>query len=501
MLGTKTGRLALAMTLAATLTAAACASTAQQRTAVGSGATADAGLAGTADTTSSGEAATGGTDETADGASRSGRSASGAAARAGPRTGQATQAVGAKPTGPIEIGILVAENASAAYGQLGIKGAEIGDSKGQAEAVVRDLNSRGGILGRKITPIYAALDPTSTETLSAQYQYACSSWTEDHRVVAAATALNLISDVLFTCLSKRHVPLVFVNLSPVPRVAFTQSALIATPAAPNQDRLMDWYVDGLARQNYFAAPSAARPTKIGVMLGDVPVEHQVVKDSLMPALARHGLSITDQAAITPAETLDQSGPSLAQIQNATLKFASDNITHVLFLDSGAALAVYFMTSAESAHYRPRYGLTSYSAPNFLTQNVPLAQLVGSVGVGWWPVYDVNDANDPGRSGPAKRCLEMMRAAGQDVSTRSVVSVALSYCDALYTLAASFVRGNAVTPDGFVNGVGGLGSFETGITFSTRFAPGRRDGAATIRYVAYDNGACQCFRYTTGNLEP
>jgi hypothetical protein len=58
------------------------------------------------------------------------------------------------------------------------------------------------------------------------------------------------------------------------------------------------------------------------------------------------------------------------------------------------------------------------------------------------------------------------------------------------------RAGELTPAGIAARIDALdASFESAMTFSTRFFAGRRDGVAAVRTFAFDD-ACSCFRYTS-----
>jgi hypothetical protein len=109
-----------------------------------------------------------------------------------------------------------------------------------------------------------------------------------------------------------------------------------------------------------------------------------------------------------------------------------------------------------------------------------------------------DRNPMRESAATKRCLDIMRGAGQDMSQTSVQETALLTCDAFFFVIEALRLGGAASASGFVAGLDRIGSsFRSATTFATRFARVRRDGPEFVRDNAFD-GACTCWRYVSGN---
>jgi hypothetical protein len=89
----------------------------------------------------------------------------------------------------------------------------------------------------------------------------------------------------------------------------------------------------------------------------------------------------------------------------------------------------------------------------------------------------------------------MRAEGVDVSSAIIKRQALEYCTNLRFLKAALeAGGSTISRDSFRRGAEALGtSFESGLTFGTRFDSSRHDGVALVRALAYQS-SCTCMRY-------
>lgn len=401
-----------------------------------------------------------------------------------------TSAAGARKA-PVEIGVQIATNADSVYRSVGVQ-YSIGNPEGYARAVIEEMNRRGGLAGRKIVPVFAAYDAATTRSYAADEQTMCSRWTEDHRVAAAVVVSYIpIGGTLLPCLTRARVPVVYGSGASFwgEKEGFDAWPLFFTPNGPSLDRWARFYVERLHAQGFFE-PRA----KIGLLRYDTPAQERVARMILAPALARHGLKLTSEVAITHhRSTPEFLSSGTAQAQSAALRFRSESITHVLFM----SVSFLFMAAAESNAYRPRYGLSSNDLPEFVRANVPAAQLERSLGVGWLPFDDVNDAHDPGQTEAQKRCLALMKEAGQDTSTRSAKGGAIDHCDALLFLQSGANEAGTLTPRALGSAFEALGSrFVSGGTFRTTIGPGRHDGTSVVRDFAY-SGACSCFNYRGG----
>jgi hypothetical protein len=184
-----------------------------------------------------------------------------------------------------------------------------------------------------------------------------------------------------------------------------------------------------------------------------------------------------------------------------LKFASQDITHVLILDgaagvcAGACLGYQFMNQAESQQCRPRYGFNEY---NLAAGNVgtlyPAAQLKRSVGVVW--------SDDTAETPPRKACFDLMRRKGVPMENDIQIFVAATACEQLWFMRAVVAKmGNAVlNNDNFMAAVNTMGtSFKPLNTFVSRLSATQHDGATAVRNEAFFED-CTCYRYTSSPYE-
>jgi len=423
--------------------------------------------------------------------------ATGAAATTGPAAGggrAGAARVGSTPAKPIEfsqgvtpttikIGVFLAS-----YAGLEAEGLNLGDPVVQSQAVADYINARGGIAGRKVILTYAKLEAGSTNW-EADEQEICTTFTEDHKVWGVVYSLVSQGNTLLPCLAKHNTPLLSGAGGVADRKGMAEfDDYYYYTGGPDLTRMSTMYVDGLQAQGYFAGDGG-----IGVIRLDSAPFERAYNDALVPALARHGLKVAEVAVVDGQTSL---GKTASQMPSIVLRFQQQGIKKVMFLDN-ATLAVLFAIQASSQKYYPAYGLTSLSAPAGLMQpNVPPEALVGARGVGWIPALDVDLVRDKDNPNPAAAvCRDIMVKAGQGGVSSAGVMQQRMFCDELFLLKRTLDKATALTPRGLRTQVEALGtSYNSVLTFATKFGPGRHDGAAAYRPFGFV-ADCSCFQYS------
>ncbi len=386
----------------------------------------------------------------------------------------------------IKIGVHIYSDTStnATYAAYGID-PSAGTQSDYVDAVVRYINTNGGIAGRKIDPAIIELDATQAAGPRAEAEEvaACESFANDHKVFAVASPAPT-RRIFFECMSKNKTPVVVDQFNTSPQSIFDQySPHLYNPAGPSSDRMAKVIVDGLYAAGYFG-----KNPKIGVTHQGTPEAKELFEKLLVPALAARGLKVAEVSQNTQAS--DAQGHS-----STVFRFKERKVTHVLAL--GALNTQLFMSAAESQGYRPRYGLSSNNGLELLQVNVPPAQLEGSLAVGWVSSGDTDMQHRPALHAAERRCLDILTKAGApppgNVATGQLL--ALWVCDVFFFLDAAIERSSSISPAAIGSAVDSFGtSYRSLGTFSSEFKPGRRDGADSYRPLRFDS-ACSCFVYS------
>ena len=492
---------------AAAMLLAACGSRvdADQR-AVAAALGADAGL--TATTVAGGGTVAGAAPGASSGASSGPQRSSGASAPTiapvgtGPSTATGAASGGSQATGrgftedEIRIGYLTWKEVSSAGSAIGYA-VDYGDQEAIANAIVDDLNSRGGIAGRTVVPVF--YDYRTSDILAspeAADQAACTRMTEDTTVFAVVAVTGVLGEVLPDCLAQRQTPLIINNNLPFPREAFDRwSPYFFSTASPMTERFMPVWFERAQAAGYFegwdtnaGAPGPA-PVKVGILTTNSE-GGRLFAELVTAELARLGHEVAATQEVN--DSFDTNG-----MNSAVLQFRSAGVTHVV---PESLLLLLFPQSAESQRYRPRYAVSTASAPLLVQSATPAEQLAGALGVGFFPSYDVENPQDPGDPSPAAaRCRELQAAAGNDPSQRESWNLMGKACDGFAYLAAT-VDAVGLHDGAIAEGTPLITSLESAGTFEIVFGPGRPDGVGAVRDLGYDL-SCECFTYLSAENHP
>jgi ABC-type branched-subunit amino acid transport system substrate-binding protein len=419
-------------------------------------------------------------------------SASAGAAAAGPTTGRGFT------EDEIRIGYLTWNDVSNAGSAVGYA-VDYGDQERIAQAIADDLNSRGGIAGRKVVMVFYNYE--TGQLLAdgpAADQAACSKFVEDEPVYAVIAVTGPQSEVLPQCLYDNQITLIANDNIPYPRQWFEQwHPFIYSTANPMQERLFPIWLQRSDAVGYFTGwdtttgePSPAAPVKIGVVRANAPTG-EGFRDIVAAALADLGYELSADYAHDSA--FDTNGMS-----SAVLQFRSAGITHVLV---ESLFFILWPQTAESQQYRPRYSLTTANAPLLVQDPTPAEQLEGAVGVGYFPSYDVGTAQDPGDPSPAAaHCREIQDAAGNDPNQRESWNLQAKACDAFALIAEAAARAGGLHTTAIADGASRIDSIAPSGAFGIVFGGRRQDGPGAVRDLAYDM-ACTCFVFSSPTNHP
>ena len=394
---------------------------------------------------------------------------------------------------PISVGLFVQADSSALANSFGVSNLQNGNEPALAKAVVDQVNATGGVNGRLLAPIFFVYDPSKQSDIVLAQQQACTMFTQDHHVVAVMLGWHGYTDhTLETCLV--HKSVIVINSAGIETGDAQDVARLTSYFSPpglTLDREAVAYVDGLWDEGFFTAKA-----RLGLISIDDGAFHRAANGALTAALKRHGLTLTDASYYPPVVSTSDASRQSAAVANAVLRFKTDRVTHVLFLQQGINGPFYFMRAADSQNYLPQYGLSTTDAPTALAPLVPVRQLANSRGIGWLPVFDVT-ASKEDRSAPLRSaCLRnLQKRTGETFQNRTVEYVGESFCDsaAFFTYAASRNPGpiNSAT---FAAAVANLNdTYRSPMVLNSSFESHRRDGVISYRNLRYD-AACTCFVY-------
>lgn len=384
----------------------------------------------------------------------------------------------------IKVGVPTIENGAAITGLLGAADLQIGDPQIEASALINDLNARGGILGRKIEPVYAPVD-YANPNLEAAYLASCNKMTDDGHVFAVLDVLNPPPSFV-ACIAQKGVLLINASLAPGDDKLIARSApWYYAPTLVSLTRVPGPLIDTALRDGKIKPGD-----KVGMFAIDIPQFTDTVEEVIKPLLKARGITLAAYERVS----------SEASIQNAVLRFRQAGVTHVIFEQASAIPVLLFMRQAESQTFRPKYLLSSLDDPGYLLEgNVADEQLAGISGIGWGPVFDVKPAHYP-TTDLERRCLSVVARSGQEVAKDRSTFLALTpVCDMVWSFEAiAREAGPQLSTVSFREAYTRMGTkYKPVSTFATDWSK-RVDGASMFRTLSYV-ASCKCIQYT-GPLE-
>ena len=393
---------------------------------------------------------------------------------------------------PLELGLFESRNQSALAASFGVSSGGITVEKVQ-DALVAWYNSHGGIAGHKIATVKAPIDATAASYETA-YQAACASFTQDHHVVAVLDDYQYISAAFEECSTKAKLTHIRASGSFLDQRSAATHPQLFTIGGVSVDRRLSLLIDKLTATGYLT-----KRNKIAVLVSGCSYNDAGYAHALVPALKRHGLSITQKEEGKCTTGTSNAGPAAANAAHSVLAFKAAGIDRVMFVtDQEDVGFLLFSEAAESQGYRPGYMLTSLSTPALLTGTIPAQQLKTVQGVGWAPASDVTTGKQPSAGPSAKQCVSMLSKQGLKAASPADTSIMYSVCSAFFVLERGALGTSPLTGAAIGRAVEALGSAVSApavLLADTNFSPTRHDGPASTAVFAYAT-SCTCFSYIT-----
>jgi hypothetical protein len=392
----------------------------------------------------------------------------------------------------VYVGVMTQQDVQSVAQSAGVNSVDSGDQVGDVNAVLKHINATGGLFGRKV--VADIVDIKTTGDSESQGEAACQHFTHD-RLVVAVYAMALVGDTpsFRACMAQAAVPVLAGGGQAFDDKVFSDlGGYYTLMPFPSYNPFLPYFVNRLVAQNYFSpwdtnkgAPGTAK-AKVGYLCPDTPIGHRV-GGMIERELTRVGHP-TNDAIYYSTNPADVSG--------YVLQFKADGVTHVLFCDLNLFV---FATQAESQHYRPRYGVSTFNTPVLFLQGVvPNAQLNGAIGSGFDPTLDVDSQRDPslGIMPAVAQCERIAKQSGISYppAKRFAHAVLRDTCDILQLIVASARTAGALDGPGIVRGLGIAGkTFPSAITWRSGLSTSTHANPSAGRDIFFDN-SCECFRY-------
>ena len=381
------------------------------------------------------------------------------------------------------------------------------DERRAWEIVIEDTNKRGGIGGRQVEPVWKQLQCTSNQSFSSMYEDACQHFTRDHKVFAVMGAQADVPNYI-ACVLRAGAVVIDTNVTDSDKFFFRQHPYMILPSAIAIDSVARLQVQALKAQNYFARIDPTFPAvRIGIVVYATAGEKRTLTGALLPALREAGYSVSNDhiAQIQPIQRLSDLGAFSAAISSAVLRFSTDGVSHVLFLQPSGTVTLVFLREAENQRYFPRYGLNSQDAGQYVLDigAVSARNFRNALGIGWEPMIDVPRESRPAAPPERIACEKLLTSKGyRSFGDSNAEAIALNVCDGMSFLKLAVGRaGSVVNQATFLAAVNGIGNNRwrgTGELGYSLLTPSKHDGTNHYRYLRFDE-ACPCFSYTSPNF--
>ena len=270
-----------------------------------------------------------------------------------------------------------------------------GDFPKAYQAIIDDINAKGGIHGRKLVPTIVGVNPTSQSAADT----ACTKLTQDTKVfVAVGFFLN---DNVLCYVNTNQTATIGGSQTPS-RLAQAKAPWFSTDAGENLEINV---VKALAKQGKLNG-------KVAVM--STAADQALLNDKIKPALKAAGITPVS-SAILDAPTNDTTA-TYAQAQTISERFKAAGATQILMV--GEAAPGSFLPGLAKTDYRPQIVFSDLNGVSAYLGNKgnDFTVLNGAISGG---PFGPNDAQ-LALGGPTKACMDVERKAGLVIKPSSTV---------------------------------------------------------------------------------
>jgi ABC-type branched-subunit amino acid transport system substrate-binding protein len=405
------------------------------------------------------------------GAGTPGATTPGAAAASGPRTAS-DRGVSADE---IKLGFLIVNPGGLDDGgfALGLRT----DVDKIVDALIKHVNDRGGVNGRRLVAVKRKTDPTNQEDQVA----ACAAMTRDAQVFAVLNTAATIFANTQKCFTQDNATPMF-HTYPLSAAFQAAAGGLDVATTKNLDRVAgDW--GAAARDLGFLKGGE----KVGIFTDKCEPSNTVLHTTFNNEIQK-----SRPESVTFAEVACDPAAQQTEVPNAVLKMKSAGVTHA-FLATAYVGVQNFLQSAELQGFRPEYFTSDYDglANDLFVKNFPEEQWDRVRGItsgynGWIAAGNKQTAE-------VTACSRIAEQAGlppMDHSPHSSEAVAL--CDELINVfvPAAKAAGVNLTRQSLAASVQGLGKYPSAISPDSSFGPGKLSGQDAIVTIEWRK-ECHC----------
>lgn len=419
--------------------------------------------------------ATAGVDAPVGAEATPGGAGAGGASQPGPTGGTATD-VGLSPT-TIRLGILLTDLTNPTGVAIG-PGISVEEQRAQWDALIEDLNKRGGVAGRKVELVYRNAKILEGDQMRAT----CQQLARDDRVFAVLDSGGAAIGDLPSCYTRQHqVPLLANGAAGLMDEIYQASGGRLVTLHQRASRIMRSYAGELARAGHL------KDQVCGVLADEFQGASPKGGALLEAALEAKGCQVAHRATMSA-----DLATGASQVPVAVQQMRTKGVTFVLLL-ANPIYATQFVQEAKAQSYQPRYSLTDWlgGVTDFAIQNMP-NEFDGALGVTATRIGSAR-ANHPPNA-VAEECAAIFRRKhGQTLDPKGQGYQLNAHACALFRLFVKGAQplGMRLTRTSFLDSVARSGPFDPGYQSTGTLRPGKPDLADGVRIVAASI-SCNCW---------
>lgn len=372
----------------------------------------------------------------------------------------------------IKLGVLIPKDNSSSAG--GSFSQVVGDPKQQWNAYIAEVNDRGGILGRKITPIFREYDGLNLDAQRA----ACVYLTEQAKVFAIVNSGGFYGDPIL-CVTQQH-KTPFIGQAGEALDFYQKSNGLYFSTTPNKDRVLRNLVAVASRDGIFKGKTVGILSRDGI--DAIPVDR-----SLKPALKAAGIKVTYEARISADDSAAQSQIPLEvqQMRSAGVNF--------IMLETGLIVANVFVQQADSQRYYPQYITSDFASggADIYTIGMP-ASFAGAVSYTALRTGEARAGMPETATDGACRKIFEKRAGKKLDRTNTEYYLTVTACGILEQFTRGMnTAGINPTRSTLSTALQGLGVFDVPFSGEGSWRPGKFDAPDVVRRTTW-KGDCRCW---------
>jgi hypothetical protein len=321
------------------------------------------------------------------------------------------------------------------------------DSQKMAQAVIADINGRGGVACRTLSAKYYKLNPIGAD----QGRSGCIQILQDKPALVVDLGGFAFPQGAYLCIPQQRVP-ILTNSTVLAAEVKKFLPYLASGGLGELATVARDTVFGLRERGFFDPAKGFK--KLGLLVDQCSPGTNQAFDA---ALAKAGVTaaqISKYEFACPANGF----PSPTDMAAAVGQHQRDGVTHVIPITGGGASKTY-SEAANSQLFHPRYAVSDYQGntvtatsnlhPNADNFDGALAMTTGTFGMDTTPGV----ALDPG----TKRCQGIAVKAG--FPPDQVFKGAGSVCSLLWTAQAAFGHARSLTPTAILPGLFDAGTIQ------------------------------------------